>query len=104
MKVRKYHTQMIQGACARWLSDLAVFAKAVQYARAAQKDERKGFRYTAAMEWRHAAELFASDTLAAEGFWLQWERIMLLPRRLAAPLSVISVSSSTEAYRSSAGR
>ena len=61
--------------------------KAVYYVRAAQKDERNGFRYTAAMEWQLAAGLFASNTLAAEYCWRQWERIMHLPRRLAGAIS-----------------
>lgn len=39
------------------------------------------------MEWRHAAELFHSNTLAADCFWRQWERVMQLPRRLAEPIT-----------------
>jgi len=67
-------------------SNIAVVAKAVCYASAAQIDERNSFRYTAAMEWQLAAGLFASNTLAAEYCWRQWERIMHLPRRLAGPI------------------
>jgi hypothetical protein len=38
------------------------------------------------VEWRHAAELFGMDTIAAVYCWHQWERIMQLPRRLAGPI------------------
>jgi hypothetical protein len=65
---------------------IAGVAKAAHHVRAAQKDERNGFRYTAAMEWQLAAGLFASNTLAAEYCWWQWERIVRLPRRLAGPV------------------
>ena len=72
-----------------WLRMLPV--KAFHYGRAAQRDERNGFPYTAAMEWRNAAELFAPDTLAAEYCWGQWERIMHLPRWLAQPVDASPV-------------
>jgi hypothetical protein len=62
-------------------------ANALRYACAAQKDERDHFPYTAAMEWRQAAELFDAKTLFAEYCWRQWERIMRLPRRFAVPIS-----------------
>jgi hypothetical protein len=62
--------------------------KALHLRRAAQRDESHGFPYTAAIQWRRAAELFAPETLASEYCWRQWERIMLLPRQLAEPLSV----------------
>jgi hypothetical protein len=68
------------------LSHVAVLAKAFHYGRAAERDERNGFPYTAAMEWRKAAELFAPNTRPAQYFWRQWERIMQLPRRLAGPV------------------
>jgi hypothetical protein len=69
-----------------WIRNVAVLAKALAYGHAAQRDERNGFPYTAAMEWHHAAELFLSGSLAAEYCWGQWERIMHLPRQLAAPI------------------
>jgi hypothetical protein len=69
-----------------WMRDVVVLAKALHYGHAAQRDERNGFPYTAAMEWRHAAELSLSGSLAAEYYWGQWERIMHLPRQLAAPI------------------
>ena len=71
-----------------WLQSIVVPLKALHLRRAAQRDERRGFRYTAAIEWRHAAELFAPSTMACEYCWRQWERIMLLPRRLAEPVGV----------------
>jgi hypothetical protein len=53
-------------------------AKSVHYVCAAQRDERNGFPYTAAMEWRHAAELMGTNTLLGEYCLWQWERIMHL--------------------------
>lgn len=72
--------------CAWWLSKVVVEAGALRYARSAQRDERNGFPYTAAMKWRHAAEFSVSDARAADYCWEQWERIMNLPRRLAGPV------------------
>jgi hypothetical protein len=86
MKHHRTHTLLTVTVGARWFLSIAVIAKAVHYIRAAQEDERNGFRYTAAMEWQLAAGLFGSDTLAAEYFWHQWERIMNLPRHLAEPI------------------
>ena len=82
-----------------WLRSMILPVKAFHYSRAAQRDERNGFPYTAAMEWRNAAELFAPDTLAADYCWGQWERIMHLPRRLAhafdaSPVVAFSLQSS----------
>ena len=65
-----------------WTPELA---KAFHCSRDAQREERNGFKYTAAMKWRSAAELFAPDTRAVEYCWHEWERIMHLPRRLAEP-------------------
>ena len=65
--------------------DMAIEAKAFHCSRAAQRDERDGLPYTAAMKWRNAAELFAPDARAVEYCWCEWERIMQLPRRLAGP-------------------
>lgn len=73
------------GGC--WMRVAVVLVKTLHYGRAAQRDERNGFPYTAAMEWRHAAELFESGSLAADYCWGQWERIMHLPRQLAVPVS-----------------
>jgi hypothetical protein len=86
MKCRHNYKSVIASAGALWFSNTAAVAKAVHYVRAAQKDERNGFRYTAAMEWQLAAGLFASNTLAAEYCWSQWERLVRLPRRLAGPI------------------
>lgn len=86
MKCRYSHRLVIAAVGAQWFSMIAGVAKAAHHVRAAQKDERNGFRYTAAMEWQLAAGLFASNTLAAEYCWWQWERIVRLPRRLAGPV------------------
>ena len=65
-----------------WTPNLA---KAFHCSRDAQREERNGFKYTAAMKWRNAAELFAPDARVVEYCWCEWERIMQLPRRLAGP-------------------
>ena len=85
MKCRKNYSLAIAVA-ARWLSTVAIPARAFQYGCAAERDERRGLQYTAAMQWRKAADLFPPDTRAAEYFWRQWERVMQLPRRLADPI------------------
>jgi hypothetical protein len=59
----------------------------IAYCCAAQRDERNGYAITAALEWRRAAELMTPIPAAADGCWLQWERIMHLPRVLATPIS-----------------
>jgi hypothetical protein len=65
-----------------WTPNLA---RAFHCSRDAQREERNGFKYTAAMKWRRAAKLFAPDMRAVEYCWREWERIMHLPRRLAGP-------------------
>lgn len=85
MKCRKNYS-LATAIAARWLSTVAIPARAFQYGCAAERDERNGLPYTAAMQWRKAAELFPRDTLAAEYFWRKWERVMQLPRRLAMPV------------------
>ena len=57
MNSRHNHKSVIAAVGAHWFLRVAVVTKAVHYTRAAQKDERNGFRYTAAMEWQLAAEL-----------------------------------------------
>ena len=69
------------------LPTIAAPARAFHCSRAARREERNGFKYTAAMKWRTAAELFAPDARAVEYCWCEWERIMQLPRRLAGPAS-----------------
>jgi hypothetical protein len=85
MKSCHRHNPAIAAVGAWWLSHIAGRVRAFQYGCAAERDERNGFPYTAAMEWRKAAELTA-NTRAAEYSWRQWERIMQLPRRLAEPV------------------
>jgi hypothetical protein len=72
------------GAAAVAITSMMMAAGA--YCSAAESDERRGFPYTAAMEWRQAAELLAGVPAMAEQCWREWERLMRLPRRLAAPL------------------
>jgi hypothetical protein len=64
---------------------------ALRYRRAAQRDENNGLPFTAAMEWRRAAELSSWITLLANRYWREWERIMHLPRRLAGPIGLAPV-------------
>ena len=68
------HEKAIATVATWWLSDLVAPAKAFHYGRAARRDERKGLPYTAAMEWRKAAELCARQARAAGYLWRQWEQ------------------------------
>jgi hypothetical protein len=61
-------------------------AAAMRYCLAARRDEKNGFPLTAALEWRKAAELAGPIGPIADRCWIEWERIMHLPRRLAAPI------------------
>lgn len=61
-------------------------ALAMRYCLAAQRDEMSGFPFTAAGEWRKAAELLGPITPMSDRCWLEWERIMRLPRHLAGPI------------------
>lgn len=63
---------------------------AVVYCRAAQRDERNGFPLTAAMEWRHAAELLGFLPGFCDYCWREWERIMNLPRDFARPITELA--------------
>jgi len=63
--------------------------KALRCSHDAQREERNGFIYAAAMKWRSAAELFAPNTRTVEYCWREWERIMHLPRRLAGPAGAV---------------
>jgi hypothetical protein len=88
MKACNRPTPAIAALGAWWWLHIAGPVRAFHYGRAAERDERNGFPYTAAMEWRNAAELFGPNTRAAEYCWRQWERIMHLSRQLAGPISV----------------
>ncbi len=74
----------------RRLHNLVVVASGMaiglRYCRLAQRDEQNGFPYTAAFEWRKAAELLRPFDGLAGRCWQEWERIMEMPRRLAMPL------------------
>jgi hypothetical protein len=87
MRTRSNHRPAIAAVSARCLAHIAALRKAVHYVYAAHRDEQNDFPYTAALEWRKAAELFGSDAPVAEYCWRQWERIVQLPRRLAGPIS-----------------
>jgi hypothetical protein len=95
MKSSIRHNPALAAIGAWWLSNVIVPAQAFHYSLAAVRDERKGFLYTAAMEWRLAADLFAPSTRFAEYFWRQWERIMHLPRRLAGPIGICCQAASS---------
>jgi hypothetical protein len=86
MKNRRHVTLVLGKINGWWMRAVVVLVKALHYGRAAQRDERNGFPYTAAMEWRHAAELYESGSFSADYCWRQWERIMHLPRQFAVPV------------------
>jgi hypothetical protein len=90
MKSDHNHKLAVVAAGACLLSNFAVRSSALRYMRAAKHDEDSGFPYTAAMEWRNAAELFSLQ-MFGEYCWRQWERIMHLPRRLAEPIDISQV-------------
>ena len=83
---RGNYRMAIASAMALWVTSIGMVAKAMQYGHAARRDERNGFLYSAALEWRHAAEVFGSNNVASDYYWSQWERVMHLPRRLAQPI------------------
>jgi hypothetical protein len=87
MRTRSNRRRTITAVSARCLAYIAALRKAVHYVYAAHRDEENDFPYTAALEWRKAAELFGSEAPVAEYCWRQWERIVQLPRRLAEPIS-----------------
>lgn len=74
---------------------------AYRYCGAAKRDEHNGFPFTAAMEWRKAAEMSSWITLLANRYWREWERIMHLPRRLAEPIGLEPVAIATLQQNSS---
>ena len=57
MKSSNRHNPASAGIGTWWLSNVVIPAKAFHYSLDAVCDERKGFSYTAAMEWRQAAGL-----------------------------------------------
>ena len=67
---------------------------ALHYCWAANRDENNGFPLTAAMEWRHAAELSSWITPLANWYWREWERLMQLSRRFAGPIGQTPVAPS----------
>ena len=71
---------------------------------AAQQDEKNGFPFTAAMGWRKAAELFVLITSMFDLCWVEWERIMRLPRQLAGPISASNAEQSSSPTSDSCDR
>ncbi|MBV9087296.1 MAG: hypothetical protein JOY79_07420 [Acidobacteriaceae bacterium] len=61
-------------------------AVAMRYCVAAQRDEKNRFPLTAALEWRKAAEVVGPIGPMSDQCWIEWERIMRLPRHLAGPI------------------
>ena len=86
MRGHQHQKQAVAAVAAEYITGIALTAEFVRYACSALQDEHRGFRYTAATQWRHAADLFGLNTLAAEYCWRQWERIMHLPRKFAVPI------------------
>jgi hypothetical protein len=86
MKNSRRKQMAIATVGAGWLRTITVPMKAFHHRRTALRDERNGFPYSAALEWRRAAELLAPNTLGSEYCWRRWERIMHLPRRFADPI------------------
>jgi hypothetical protein len=72
--------------CQRFIPAIASPVLALAYCYAAQRDEGNGYEFTAAMEWRKAAELLSRIPAAADRCWRHWEQLMQLPRRLARPI------------------
>lgn len=76
----------------RWsLSRITGPLLALRLRRKARKDEKDGFLFTAAMEWRMAAELCAPNRILEGWCWREWERIMHLPRQMAVPARQASI-------------
>jgi hypothetical protein len=67
----------------RFLEIAAGLKLGVEYWRAAERDEKNGFPFTAALEWRKAAELFGPIPQLSDRCWREWERLVHLPRRFA---------------------
>ncbi len=86
----KTHMSRIPAVVSIYLAPLVKIAAllyAIQYCRAAQRDEKNSFPFTAAMEWHKAALLFAPMAPSlADRCWQEWERIVKIPRSLAGPL------------------
>jgi hypothetical protein len=80
------HSQVKARHLPRLLIVMFRSALAMRYCLAAQRDEMGGFPFTAAVEWRKAAELLGPITTMSDRCWLEWERIMRLPRHLAGAI------------------
>jgi hypothetical protein len=86
MRSHRHEIHVAAAVAAQYIAGAAATSQAIHCACAAHRDESKGFVYTAAIQWRRAADLFGLNTLAVEYCWRQWERIMRLPRKFAVPI------------------
>jgi hypothetical protein len=68
------------------LADLSRFWTAARRRHMARRELRQGYRFTAAMQWRLAAEMLYEEPSLRERCWHEWELIMDLPRRWARPV------------------
>ena len=91
----------MKGAANTWLVIITGPFLALRYNRAARRDENNGAPFTAAMEWRKAAELSSWNSLLADRYWREWERIMRLPRHLAGPIGLEPAVTSTALHQHS---
>jgi hypothetical protein len=87
MRSHQRQMQAVAAVAAQYITGVALTAEFLRYACAALRDERNGYQYTAAIQWRRAAELFVLNTAPEEYCWRQWERIMRVPRKFAVPIS-----------------
>jgi len=87
MRSHQHEMRVAVAIAAEYIAGVAAISQAIRYVYAAHRDERDGFLYTAASEWRHAADLFTLNNQGVEYCWRQWERIMRLPRSFAVPIS-----------------
>jgi len=92
MKTRMNRISAVVSICVASLVKDAAALRAFQYCRAARQDEQNGYRFTAAMEWHKAAELFAPVVPSlADRCWEEWERIVRMPRSLAGAIGATPV-------------
>lgn len=88
MRRYKGQRELITSAVAiQVLATLSRFNMAAEYHRRARCSEAEGYPYTSAMQWRKAAELFATEDWIAEKCWQKWERIMCLPRKFSQAIA-----------------
>jgi hypothetical protein len=79
----------------RHLPEIERLKLALGYWRAAERDQKNDFPFTAAMEWHKAAELFSPIPKLSDRCWQEWERIVHLPRHLARSSGMVSAASTS---------